>query len=163
MRNLKLSAGFLTSLFLIISLFPKISVSASLNSCFVSASQYYNVPYWALLGIAKVESADDYYAVNVEGRSYFPDGYRQAYKIIYSNIDKSFDVGIMQVNKMWFDKFHYPYYIGLNPCFDVYLGAYVLARKISRFGSNWQGIAAYHSADRNLNVAYAWEVYDAVK
>lgn len=121
------------------------------------------MPYWALRSIAKVESGGHIYAINIAGRGYFPKTYSAAASLIRNNASKSFDVGIMQVNKLWFDRLNYAYTDGLNPCFDIYLGAYVLKRKIIRYGNTWKGIAAYHSADPEQNIAYAWEVYDATQ
>lgn len=161
MSALKRLGIFLTALFLVINI-PR-PAFAQTGACFISAARYYRVPYWALIGIAKVESGYNAYAVNVDGMGYFPSSYRKAYDIIYSNKDKVFDVGIMQVDKLWFNRLNIPYYKGLDACYDIYLGAYVLARKIAEYGDTWQGIAAYHSADPEQNLAYSWEIYRAVQ
>ena len=131
--------------------------------CFNQASTLYRVPESILMAIADVESGFNPYAINVEGTPYFPDNYSQALGIIDEYRNSSIDVGIMQVNSFWFNRLHYPIRYGLRPCDDIYLGAYVLARKIARFGYNWRGIAAYHSADYRAGLIYANKVYAALR
>ncbi|MHB1681063.1 MAG: lytic transglycosylase domain-containing protein [bacterium] len=138
--------------------------STSLMLCFNKASNLYNVPASILLAIADVESGFNPYAIDVEGISYFPDSYNQAINIV----DKyrgstSIDIGIMQVNSFWFNRLNYPLSYGLEPCNDIYLGAYVLARKIARYGYNWRGIAAYHSNNHTAGLVYANKVYAVLR
>ena len=133
-----------------------------LYTCFQNASSYYRVPEQVLLAIADVESGYKEYALNVSGRPYFPKNYYSAKRIIRDNEASSMDIGIMQVNSYWFRKFGYPLKKGLDSCFDIYLGAYVLAKKISEYGYNWKGIAAYHSDDYPDNLIYARKVYTAL-
>jgi len=131
--------------------------------CFIKAASMYQVPVNILKSIAKVESGFNPYALNVEGASYMPKNQNQAWSIIRANYGKSIDIGIMQVNTSWFKKLNIPYWYGLNSCYSIMLGAYVLRDKMNRFGNNWYGIAAYHSAEYYSNNRYAWMVYNNLR
>ena len=160
MIKMRIISIFLLSLILTMN---ATNVSARiLYTCFQNASSYYRVPEQVLLAIADVESGYKEYALNVSGRPYFPKNYYSAKRIIRDNEASSMDIGIMQVNSYWFKKFGYPLKKGLDSCFDIYLGAYVLAKKISEYGYNWKGIAAYHSDDYPDNLIYARKVYTAL-
>ena len=144
-------------------LFIPSAANADLAYCFNQAANIYKVPRDVLMAIADVESGFNPLAINVEGTPYFPNSYNAALNIVDKYRNLSIDIGIMQVNSFWFNKLHYPLRYGLKPCDDVYLGAYVLARKIARYGYNWKGIAAYHSADYTAGLIYANKVYAALR
>ncbi|MEM4066288.1 MAG: lytic transglycosylase domain-containing protein [Candidatus Micrarchaeaceae archaeon] len=133
------------------------------NLCFMKAASMYQVPVAILKSIAKVESGYNPYALNVEGVSYLPSNPEQSWAIIRANYNKSIDIGIMQVNTYWFRKLNIPYWYGLNTCYSIMLGAYVLRQKINRYGNNWFGIAAYHSASPYRNNRYAWMLWNNLK
>jgi len=135
----------------------------SVNSCMDMASVRYGVSYWIIYAIAKAESDFSPYALNIDGKSYFPRSFGSADRLINMNLKNNFDIGLMQINKYWFDRFHYPYYYGLVPCFDIMFGAWIISRKIDSFGYNWYGISAYHSATPSLNNKYAVKLYSELK
>ena len=147
---------------LLILFIPSIA-DADLAYCFNQAANFYKVPQDVLMAIADVESGFNPYAIDVEGTPYFPNSYDAALNIVDKYRNLSIDIGIMQVNSFWFNKLNYPLRYGLKPCDDVYLGAYVLARKIARYGYNWKGIAAYHSADHTAGLIYANKVYAVLR
>lgn len=127
--------------------------------CFSSAAIRYGVPSDILLAIAKVESNLDPFALNIEGRSHLKKGYLYAKKIIDGNLSGSFDVGIMQVNRMWFDKFSYPYIWGLNACWNVHFGAFILGYELKRSKGNiWVAVGNYHSPGRARQIKYIGKV-----
>lgn len=148
---------------LLLILFIPSVADADLAYCFNQAANLYKVPHDVLMAIADVESGFNPYAIDVEGTPYFPNSYNAALNIVDKYRNLSIDIGIMQVNSFWFNKLHYPLRYGLKPCDDVYLGAYVLARKIARYGYNWRGIAAYHSADYTAGLIYANKVYAVLR
>ena len=122
--------------------------------CFKTAAKRYNLPVSLLVAIAKIESGLRPYVFNVRGKSYNFDNTDSAFRFLSKQKSKV-DIGIMQVNSHWFKKLGYPLVYGLSPCFNIYLGAYVLRKKINRYGYNWFGIAAYHSATPLRNKNYA--------
>lgn len=140
-----------------------ININSNINECFQKAAEYYGVNKYILEAIAETESGMSPYALDVRGKPYFPKNIQEAEDLISRYEQDNPDIGIMQVNAFWFKKFGYPLYYGLMPCFDIYLGASVLRRKIDEYGNSWYGIASYHSADPSSNIQYAWLVYKNLK
>lgn len=138
---------------LIITIFAGVALA----DCYESAASRYNVPISILKAISKVESDNQPYAINVKGKGYYPKTKDQALKIIRLSkvLNKSFDVGINQINKFWFDKYGYTYEDGLDKCFNILLSAYILAYEIDRGGYNWNSIGRYHSPDPVRSTKYA--------
>lgn len=122
--------------------------SASLNGCWDKAGKAYNLDPWLLFAVAKVESSFNAEAIN-------------------KNKDKrrSTDVGMMQINTFWFPTLAK---LGIteehlyDPCTSVFVGAWIMAQNIQRFGYNQDGIGAYNSP-HNITVRrnYARKVYVA--
>lgn len=111
------------------------------EECFINASKKYNVPKEILISIASVESKFKQDAIN-------------------RNSNGSYDLGIMQINSIWFSKLSK---IGIsknmlhNPCQNIMVGAWVLAQNIENYGFNWQAIQRYNGSDTQLK--YAKKVY----
>ena len=144
----------MSRLFLIICFIflTNLSFSSEIDSCVRDASLKYNISPKIIQAIIKIESNGNVYAINVSGRSYYPKSRSEALDIIKANESKNFDVGIMQINKWWFDRFNYEYSYGLDPCFNIHLGSWILAYEISRHGYTWEAIGRYHSkTDKNKN------------
>lgn len=129
--------------FLIFS--ANLSFSSEIDSCIRDASIKYNISPKIIRAIIETESNGKAYAINVSGKSYYPESRKDALEIINTNKSKSFDIGIMQINKWWFDKFGYEYSYGLNTCFNIHLGSWILAYEVSRHGYTWEAIGRYHS------------------
>ncbi|MBG6240754.1 MAG: lytic transglycosylase, partial [Candidatus Symbiopectobacterium sp. Dall1.0] len=77
------------------------------------------------------------------------------------------DVGLMQINSSWFPVLNR---MGItrkdlldNPCQNIYVGAWILARNISSNGVNWESVGAYNAGFKNANapfrLKYAKKVY----
>ena len=112
-------------------------------SCFDLASKTYDVPVEILKAIAKVESNNNDLAINV-------------------NKNGTRDIGKMQINSIWLtelEKHNIDENDLLDPCQNILVGAWILRRSIDKYGFNWKGIAAYHSATPALNLRYAWKIY----
>lgn len=115
--------------------------------CFDEAGKYYNVDPKLLNAIAKVES------------SLNPNAYNE-------NINRngeviSRDFGLMQINSSWFDKltqFDVNESSIYEPCFNVYLGAWVLSSNFATHGYNWNSVGAYNAGFKSSNEA-ARQVY----
>ncbi len=131
--------------------------------CFAAAGRKYNINPRILKAIALTESNFNPFAVNVGGKSYFFSSISDAYSFLRKNLRKKPDIGLMQVNYYWFRVLHIPILYGFNPCHSIFLGAYVLRKKINRYGKGWFGIAAYHSATPIKNIKYAWKVYGSLQ
>ena len=110
-------------------------------------SEKTGIANWLLLSVAKVESNLKPYALNVAGKSYFPDSRAEAEEIINKAIDdgKSFDVGLMQINNWWFKRYELHPAEGLDLKTNIYLGAHILRYELQRNGYEWASIGQYHS------------------
>lgn len=98
--------------------------------CFESAGQRYGVDPLLLIAIAQAESSLNPKAIN-------------------KNKNKSIDVGLMQINSIWFKSLE-EWGISKSdliekPCQNVYVGAYILALNIKKNGVNWKSIGAYNA------------------
>ena len=116
-------------------------------SCFDLASETYNVPVKLLKAIAKIESDNDNLAINV-------------------NKNGTRDIGKMQINSIWLTKLekHNIYENDLlDPCQNIFVGAWILRFYIDKYGYNWKGIGSYHSTTPALNRRYAWKIYNNMK
>ncbi|WP_300720796.1 lytic transglycosylase domain-containing protein [uncultured Brachyspira sp.] len=136
----------------------------NIDMCYTTASAKYNVPEVVLRSIASVESDNNSNAVNITGRSVYAETKEQALQIIQSNRDKSIDIGLMQINKWWFNKYNYPLELGLEACWNIHMGAYILHYEYMRHGRDiWKAIAHYHSPTEQFQNRYMNRVYKEIQ
>lgn len=120
------------------------------HSCWDKAAMSYNLDPWLLFAIAKVESSFNHKAIN-------------------KNVSKSgvvtYDLGLMQINSIWLPSLRG---FGIDtkdlfePCTSIFVGAWIVAQNIKRFGYNQDGIGAYNAPNNiTLRRAYAKKVYAA--
>lgn len=133
------------------------------SQCFTAAGKKYGLNPRILQAVAFTESGFHPYAVNVRGKSYIFEKMSEAYNFLRENLRKNPDIGLMQVNYYWFRKLHIPFWYGFEPCYNIFLGAYILREKINRYGNGWFGIAAYHSTTPEKNIRYAWRIYGSLR
>ncbi len=135
---------FLLYLLLLINF--KFSFATSIyDRCFYQAGLYYNIDYRILKAIAKVESGYNPYAIN-------------------RNKNGSYDIGIMQINSSWFNTLKV---YGMsdpsmlyNPCYNIFVGAWILRQCINRYSNSWKAIDCYNKGGRATdNSLYVWNVY----
>lgn len=78
------------------------------------------------------------------------------------NQNGTVDVGVMQINSVHFPELQ-AYGIAPNalwdPCTNVMVGAFLLARSIQKYGNTWEAVGAYHSRTPGLKERYALQVY----
>ncbi|HAS8353301.1 TPA: lytic transglycosylase [Vibrio vulnificus] len=143
-------------LLLLISFFLFTSPSFSQSDwdrCFKAASVKFGVDHRLLIAIAEVESNMNPNAIGLNKRSG---------KVI------SEDVGLMQINSSWFPTLAR---MGItrndlleNPCQNIYVGAWILAKNVSSNGVNWESVGAYNAGFKQANAAlrlkYAKKVYE---
>ena len=111
--------------------------------------------------IAQQESGLNPLAVNVAGKSYHPATPAEAEEIIRQAqaAGKSFDVGLMQINSWWVERYDIPPASLLNPETNRAWGEWILAQELARHGLNWRAVGAYHSPDEERGRRYAWHIY----
>lgn len=129
------------------------------------AAARYAVPYNLLLSIGEHESRLNPWAVNIEGRSYYPKSKEEALALIAKNQGKSYDLGLMQINVWWYKRLGVTPEMVLHPEINIILGAYILGESIAVWDLTWKAVAAYHTPpDKNPTraVDYAkriWSIY----
>jgi soluble lytic murein transglycosylase-like protein len=78
------------------------------------------------------------------------------------NKDGSVDIGCMQINSSLLPilkrKFGITQQDLYDPCTNINVGAWVLAKKVRVFGNNWRAIGAYNASSEHKRVIYAWKV-----
>lgn len=115
-------------------------------TCYELAAQQHGVNPLLLKAIAHVESSGNPNAVNIN---------RQ-----FSRYNE--DIGLMQINSNWLPelaKFGIQRDDLFNPCVNVHVGAWILARQMRTYGNTWQAVGAYHSVTPHLNTRYAQRVH----
>lgn len=122
------------------------SNTATLSKCWDGAAKAYGLDPWLLMAVAKVESSFNNQAIN-------------------KNKNNSIDIGMMQINTIWIptlNKFGINTSDLLNPCTSIFVGAWIMAQNIKRFGYNADGIGAYNSPSNiPIRRSYASKVYKA--
>lgn len=124
-------------------------------------SQAQEPPPTLVEAISRQESGLNSLAVNVAGKSYSPNTREEAEQIIRQAITagKSFDVGLMQINSWWMERYGIPPESLLDPAINEAWGKWILAQEIDRHGFNWQAVGKYHSPDTERGRQYAWHIY----
>lgn len=127
--------------------------TSNFKICFSQASERFQIDHRLLIAIAEVESSMNPKAIGLNKR----DG-----RVI------SEDVGLMQINSSWFPTL---VKMGItrndlleNPCQNIYVGAWILAKNISSNGVNWESVGAYNAGFKGANaqfrMKYAKKVYE---
>ncbi len=123
-----------------------ISCSQSHAFCFAEAASVYQVNELVLRAIAQHESRMN-----------------PGLRLVNSN--GSIDFGLMGVNSIHLSPDEPLSRAGmtremlLDPCTNVMTGAYLLRRKISKFGNTWTAIGAYHSTKDVHNANYQLRIW----
>jgi soluble lytic murein transglycosylase-like protein len=149
------------TLFVLKSAFADDGSLTSPSVCFQQAADRYTVPAELLIAVAEAESGLAPFAMNRAGAAILPRNREEA-EVVLKRIGAerpTFDVGIMQVNRWWFEKFGEPYEKGLDICFNVDFGARILAMAIKEHGFTWKAVGAYHSPTGWRQSAYARRIY----
>jgi soluble lytic murein transglycosylase-like protein len=122
---------------------PLAFITTQSMACWELAGNMYAVNPDLLYAIAKTESGLNPNAIN-------------------RNKNKSYDVGIMQINSMWFSKLQ-KYGISeqqlFDPCTNIQVGAWILAQNMNRLGNSWNAVGAYNSGKSDRRLGYALKVY----
>lgn len=109
--------------------------------CFDEAACRYNISADILYAIAKVESNFDPGAVNW-------------------NKNGSYDYGVMQINSRWYKVLGADAWSKLgDPCYNVTVGAWVLAECMKRHGYTWEAVGCYNASSNNKRNLYAYKVW----
>lgn len=113
------------------------------DACFARAGNYYGINPLLLKAIARQESSMNPRAIG-------------------QNTNGTQDLGIMQINTWHLPKLakagitrqHL-----MDPCINIYVGAWVLADAVRRFGMSWKAVGVYHSPTDWRQRNYAAKVH----
>ncbi len=96
------------------------------------------------------------WALNIEGRAYFPASLDEAAALLSAHQDGSVDVGLLQINIRWHGhRFDDPKSL-LDPATNLEIGAAILKEALaSAPGDLTAGIGRYHSSDPERARSYA--------
>jgi soluble lytic murein transglycosylase-like protein len=112
--------------------------------CFDQAGSAYGIHPSILWSIAKVESNFNPYAINY-------------------NSNGTYDYGLMQINSSWYKVIGHQLWSGLSdPCTNVFVGAWVLAQCIQKYGYTWDAVGCYNTSNPKKRNKYARKVYNAL-
>ncbi|AWK15607.1 lytic transglycosylase (plasmid) [Candidatus Fukatsuia symbiotica] len=137
-------------LLLIMILFTPFSGKAF---CFLAAGKMYQIDPLLLIAIAEVESSMNPKAIGLNKKN---------------GVVKTEDIGLMQINSSWLPQLSHSFGITRktllnNACQNLYVGAYILAKNLSRHGVNWTSVGAYNAGFKQGNeknrLKYAKKVY----
>lgn len=78
------------------------------------------------------------------------------------NADGSYDIGCMGINSSWLPKLQAQFGITerdlYDPCTNVHVGAWILAKNVRQYGDSWRAVGAYNARSEHKRVAYAWKI-----
>jgi soluble lytic murein transglycosylase-like protein len=116
---------------------------SSRADCIDDAAAFHHVSAQLVRAIAQQESGMRANAVNV-------------------NSDGSEDIGLMQINSKWLPRLA-RFGVGraelFNACVNAYVGTWILASDIHRFGPTWKAVGAYNAASSAKQLTYANVIY----
>ncbi len=113
--------------------------------CYEDAGDAYGINPSLLRAIVKTESNLNPQAIN-------------------RNLDGSVDIGLMQINSYWFQRYRLDANMLLNdPCYNIMAGARILKTCIDKYGYTWEAVGCYNAVTRYKRVDYSWKIYNRLK
>ncbi|UZW61270.1 lytic transglycosylase domain-containing protein [Lysobacter enzymogenes] len=135
------------------ALAPSLALAALLASapaaadCIDDAARYQGVHPHVLRAIAYHES-------------------RMKPETVNHNKNSTRDIGLMGINTVHGGELS-RYGIGpdrlFDPCVNAYVGAWLLRRKVDKYGATWKAVAAYHSETPQIGEAYMRRIQDVMR
>lgn len=129
-----------------------IHVRRSGQACWDEAARYHGLDPWLLYAVAYVESTHNPGLISKPNRN------------------GTYDIGLMQVNSVHLprlSRYGITQATLMDACASTYVGAWIMADNIRRYGWSWQAIAAYNVGSLNtparatIGRRYAGKVYAA--
>lgn len=107
----------------------------------------FNVPKALALAIARQESGINPWVINISGKDFYMRSREEALALAQAayRAGRSFDVGLMQINRYWIKEYNLPLEVVVDPQSNVHIGVWILAQQIQQHGFNWRAVAYYHT------------------
>lgn len=121
----------------------------------------YKIPKGLLASIAKIESNNQPFAINIGGESYFAADIESAKEYIVSKLSvgiTNIDIGIMQINWRWHGKAFKNLYHILLPKYNIEYAGRLLASLKKQHGDWHTAVRLYHSAKPEYYRIYSRKV-----
>lgn len=143
--------------FLLLGLIFLAAPAQAFDKMFGLYSKKSGVPKELSIAIAKQESGLNPLCINIAGDDMTPATREEAEAIIRQAQaqDKSYDVGLMQINSQWVKEWKIDPVSLLDPETNIRLGVKILRDEIDRHGMNWLAVGKYHSPDPLRGRQYA--------
>jgi hypothetical protein len=137
---------------------------ADLAEFFDEPARIFDLPKPLLLAVAKTESDFKPWTLNIEGRACFLSSREAALKQAESAqaAGKSFDLGLMQINSHWLDRYGISAEAALDPLANILFGSWILKQEFRRTGDLTAAVGAYHSPSSVKANKYARTVMAAL-
>ncbi len=79
------------------------------------------------------------------------------------NTNGSYDYGPMQINSIWLPTLAVHGYtrekLQYDPCANMWVGTWILSKKMAEASNLWRGVANYHSYTDEKNITYQYKVW----
>jgi soluble lytic murein transglycosylase-like protein len=121
--------------------------NAAQADCFDEAAAFHRVSPTLARGIAQVESGMRSWVTN-------------------KNTNGSEDIGLMQINSAHLPrlaKFGITRQSLFDPCTNAYVGTWILADCLARFGETWTAVGCYNAGAPHNRLRYATRVYQMLQ
>lgn len=126
------------------------------------AERLFDIPSPLLQAIVLTESGDNPFALNIDGRSYFPLSRTEAAALLAEHraVDRA-DIGCAQISM----RYHADFFAGstagpFDPQGNLVYAAWLLSDNKRRYGSWAMAVARYHSTTPERQVEYVCRVMD---
>jgi len=87
--------------------------------------------------------------------SVFPDSIWKARKILeritINSAVRTYDIGLMQINRFWIEKYNLNPVWLLDGCYNVKWGSYILSDLVNRYGYSWEAVWRYNGSKRYID------------
>ncbi len=122
------------------------------------AARSAGVPASLLVAVAGAESGFHPWAINIAGRSYYPNSMEEAAGLLQSAPDA--DIGLMQINyRFWGPRLGLSRRQLLDPATNLKAGAEILKGLLDERGAFWRRVSGYHSPRRKARDKWSLAVY----
>jgi soluble lytic murein transglycosylase-like protein len=134
------------------------------ESLFEAPSRHFGLSKSLVMAIAQVESGFHPWALNIEGKPYLFDSKEEVLRKAEEAqaAGRSFDVGLMQVNNWWLNRYGVSLEAALDPLANTFFGGWILYQELTRHRTVREAVGAYHSPDQDRASRYADQVLSAL-
>ena len=164
LARFKKALKVITTVLLIITTIECIASTCFANDLLpliTQAEDQYLIPRGLLLAIAKIESSNRPYALNIAGKPVITTSKQEAVAVVRHHLDQgrsNIDLGVMQLNFYWHGKYFKNIEEMLTPSSNINYGAKFLSDLYRQHGSWQKAVRYYHSSSPEHYKQYSRKV-----